>query len=109
MIAMKTSYTPNETDKIKSPLWDLMLSVNDCFPGCGCEDDFFDMTLDRVKIWILQNDSNLVLDQISNLTSLPEIDIGDVQLQTGYPFQTFDEFKKWLMEWKELILKSLKN
>ncbi|GAG25189.1 unnamed protein product, partial [marine sediment metagenome] len=53
MIIMKISYTPNETDKIKSPLWDLMLSTNDCWPGCGCEYDFFDMTLDRMKAWVL--------------------------------------------------------
>ena len=106
---MKTSYTPNETDKLKSPLWDLMLSTNDCFPGCGCEYDFFDMTLDRVKVWVLQNDSNLALDQINELISSSEIDIGELQLQTGFPFQTFDEFKQWLMEWKELIIKSLNN
>ena len=109
MIAMKTSYTPNETDKIKPPLWDLMLSTNDCFPGCGCEYDIFDMTLDRVKEWVLQNDSNLALNQINKLIDTPEIDVGDLQLQTGFPFQRFDEFKKWLLEWKELIIKSLKE
>lgn len=66
------------------------------------------MTLDRMKAWVLQNNYNLALDQISELTSSPEIDIGDIQLQTGYPCQTFDEFKRWLLEWKELIIKSLK-
>lgn len=106
---MKISYTPNETDKIKSPLWDLMLSTNDCWPGCGCDYDIFDMTLDRVKVWVLQNDYNLALDEINELISSPEIDIGDVQLQTGFPFQEFDEFKKWLLEWKDLIIKSLKD
>ncbi len=106
---MKISYTPNETDKIKSPLWDLMLSTNDCWPGCGCDYDFFDMTLDRIKVWVLQNDYNLALDEINELISFPEIDIGDVQLQTGFPFQEFDEFKKWLLEWKDLIIKSLKD
>lgn len=105
---MKTSYTPNETDKIKSPLWDLMLSTNDCFPGCGCENDFFDMTFNRVRAWVLQNDGNLALDQINELISYPEVDVGDVQLKTGFPFQEFDEFKKWLVGWKELIIKSLK-
>lgn len=108
MIIMKISYTPSETDKIKSPLWDLMLSTNDCWPGCGCEYDFFDITFDRIKAWVLQNNYNIALDQINELISSPEIDIGDIQLQTGYPFQTFDEFKRWLLEWKELIIKSLK-
>ena len=37
---------------IKTPLWDLMLSTNDCYPGCGCDDDFFEMILDRVKLWV---------------------------------------------------------
>lgn len=107
MIRMKTSYTPNETNKIKSPLWDLMLSTNNCFPGCGCEDDFFDMTIDRVKAWVLQNDYNLALDQINKLITSPKIDVGDLQLQTGFPFQNFNELKTWLLEWKELIIKSL--
>ena len=106
---MKISYTPNEIDKIKSPLWDLMLSTNDCWPGCGCDYDIFDMTLDRVKVWVLQNDYNLALDEINELISFPEIDIGYVQLQTGFPFQEFDEFKKWLLEWKDLIIKSLED
>ena len=37
---------------IKNPLWDLMLSTNDCTPGCGCDYDFFDITLERIKNWM---------------------------------------------------------
>ena len=61
------------------------------------------------SIFLLQNDYNLALDEINVLISFPEIDIGDVQLQTGFPFQEFDEFKKWLLEWKDLIIKSLED
>ena len=101
-------YGPEVTDIIISPLWDLMLFTNDCYPGCGCDYDLFDMTLDRVKAWVLKNDYKLALNQIEQLISSPQIDVGDLQLQTGIPFQNFDEFSDWLQEWKELIKKSSK-
>ncbi len=41
-----------------------MLSTNDCYPGCDCDDDFFDMTLGRVKLWVSKNDPIKILDQI---------------------------------------------
>ncbi len=41
-----------------------MLSTNDCYPGCDCDDDFFDMTLERVKLWASKNDPIKILDQI---------------------------------------------
>ncbi len=88
---MTIRYKPENSDIIKSPLWDLMLSTNDCYPGCGCYDDIFDMTLEPVKAWVLENDSKLALSQIDQLLSIPKIDIGDLQLQMGIPFQNFDE------------------
>jgi len=77
---------------IKSPLWDLMLSTNDYYPRCGCDDDFFDMILERVKSWVSKNDPVIVLDQIDELLANNDIDIGDIQIQANYPFQNFEEF-----------------
>ena len=99
--------TPLESDVIDKPLWELMLSTNDCYPGCGCEWDFFDMTLNRVKDWVLKNDHKKVLQQIEELLSNSNMDVGDLQIQTGIPFQIFDEVKEWLLKWKALILESL--
>lgn len=93
-----------EFNLIKAPLWDLILSTNDCYPGCGCEYDFFDMTPERVKLWVSKNNSAKVLSQIDKLLSIKNLDIGDIQIQTNIPFQNIEEFHEWLFEWKELVL-----
>jgi hypothetical protein len=49
---MNFEHNSEKSNIIKSPLWDFMLSTNDCYPGCSCDDDFFDMTLNRVKKWV---------------------------------------------------------
>ena len=91
---------------IKSPLWDLMLSTNDCYPGCGCDDDYFDMTLERIKKWVIVHDKSTVILQIDQLLSNDNIDVGEIQIQTNTPFQSEEEFKEWLLEWKKLIKES---
>lgn len=104
---MNFKHNSENSNLIKFPLWDLMLSTNDCYPGCGCDDDVFDMTLNRVKKWVSNNDSTKVIRQIDKLLSDENIDIGEIQIQTNFPFQTFEEFKKWLLEWRKLILNSI--
>ena len=99
---MHETNTSLESDVIDKPLWELMLSTNDCSPGCGCEWDFFDMTLKRVKDWVLKNDHSKALNQIEEILSNPKLDVGDLQIQTAIPFQNFDEVKEWLLEWKVL-------
>ncbi len=91
---------------IKSPLWDLMLYTNDCYPGCGCDDDFFDMTSERIKKWVETHDELTVILQIDQLLSNDKIDVGDIQIQTNIPFQSGEEFKEWLLELKKLIKES---
>jgi len=39
---MNEGDTPLESDVIDNPQWELILSTNDCTPGCGCEYDFFE-------------------------------------------------------------------
>ena len=104
---MNETDTPPESDVIFTPLWELMLTTNDCYPGCGCEWDFFDMTLKRVKDWVLKNDHKKILSQIEELLSNSEMDVGELQIQTGIPFQNFEEVKEWLLKWKVIILESL--
>ena len=104
---MNETDTPLDSEVIDPPLWELMLSTNDCYPGCGCDDDFFDMTLNRVKKWASKNDHKKALQQIEELLSNSEMDIGDLQMQTGIPFQNFNEVKEWLLKWQALILESL--
>ena len=104
---MNFEHNSETYDIIKSPLWDLMLSTNDCYPGCGCDQDFFDMTLNRVKKWVSNNDGTKVIQQIDNLLLDENIDIGEIQIQTNIPFQTIEEFREWLLEWKKLISESI--
>jgi hypothetical protein len=103
---MNDNTSTEEAGLIKAPLWDLMLFTNDCYPGCSCDDDFFDMTVDRVKKWVLTHDELEVIQQIDQLLSNDNIDVGDIQIQTNIPFQSEEEFKEWLIEWKKLIKES---
>ena len=84
-----------------------MLSTNDCYPGCGCDFDIFQITRDRVKKWDNKDDYKSALIQINQLMDSLDIDIGDLQIQTGIPFQSFSEFVDWLVEWKNLISNTL--
>ena len=104
---MSDNTSTEETGLTKAPLWDLMLFTNDCYPGCSCDDDFFDMTVDRVKKWVLTHDELEVIQQIDQLLSNDNIDVGDIQIQTKIPFQSEEEFKEWLLEWKKLIIESI--
>ncbi len=103
---MSDNTSTEETGLIKAPLWDLMLFTNDCYPGCSCDDDFFDMTVDRVKKWVLTHDESEVIQQIDQLLSNDDTDVGNIQIQTNIPFQSEEEFKEWLLEWKKLIKES---
>ena len=62
-----------------------MLSTNDCYPGCGCDDDYFGMSLEIVKLWAIYNDAKKVIDQIDELVANKDVAVGDIQIQTGYP------------------------
>ena len=105
---MSDNTSTEETGLIKAPLRDLMLSTNDCYPGCSCDDDFFDMTFDRVKKWVITHDESKAIQQIDQLLTNDDIDVGVIQIQTNIPFQSEEEFKEWLLEWKKLIKESQK-
>ena len=103
---MNFEHNSEKYNIIKSPLWDLMLSTNDCYPGSGCDEDSFDMTLKRIKKWVEAHDELTVILQIDQLLSNDNIDVGDIQIQTNIPFQSEEEFKEWLLEWKKLVKES---
>jgi len=103
---MNFELNAEKSNLIKAPLWDLMLSTNDCYPGCGCDQDFFDMTLDRIKKWVNTHDESQIIQQIDLLLSSENINVGEIQIQTNIPFQSEEEVKEWLLEWKKLLKKS---
>ena len=104
---MSDNINKEEAGLIKTPLWDLMLATNDCYPGCGCDNDFFDMTLDRVKKWVITHDKLKTIQQIDQLLLNDTIDVGDIQIQTNIPFQSEEEFREWLLERKKFIFESI--
>lgn len=77
-----------------------MLSSNDYRPECRCDDDFFDLSLTRIKNLISNNDEAKALRHIENILVDELIDLGEAQIHTNYPFQTMEEFGEWLLEWK---------
>ncbi len=81
---MNFEHNSEKYNIIKSPLWDLMLSINDCYPGCGCDEDYFDMTLERIKKWVITHDELEAIQQIDQLLSNDNIDVGDIQMMIFY-------------------------
>jgi hypothetical protein len=99
----------NGSQIIKDPLWDLMLSTNDCYPGCGCERDFFDMTESRVQMWSRTNGEAAVkvaLQQLQQLIDFPTFDLTQLPYQISFIFESQSEAIAWLLEWKVLLTKT---
>jgi len=55
---------------------------------------------------VINHDELKAIQQIDQLLSNDNIDVGDIQIQTNIPFQSEEEFKEWLLEWKNLIKES---
>ncbi len=94
-------------EMIPKPLWDLILSTNDCYPGCGCPDDFFYMTLERVQKWVSTHNPKTVLDQLDDLINKKDYSLEDFVDQTHERLENFDQIRDWFIKWRELILSSL--
>ena len=102
---MNTGYPPKYDDIIEPPLWDLMLSTNDCHPGCSCDDDYFQITEERIGKWIEKNSdlTDAVRIQINALCGKTNLDIDALTVQTNINFGDMEEINKWLNEWKKAI------
>jgi len=98
-----------ENQVISNPLWDLMLSNNDCYPGCGCDRDFFDLNAWRVNLWAKQAGKEKLdqaLIQVETLIS-KTIDLEGLTQQTNFCFYSPGEAIAWFLEWQILIKKAI--
>ena len=91
-------------------LWKLLLSTNDCHPGCSCEDDYFKQTPERVAAWVetAGRDAALqALSQLDRLLSLPQLDRQAIENETNTVFQTEVEVRTWLATWRPLLAEAI--
>ena len=93
--------SPLLQDVIPEPLWSLMLSTNDCYPGCSCESDRFEMTPERIHRWLAErpNETQQVLQQITDLRNHPP-DRAALSQQTNIYFERDEESLAWLELWE---------
>jgi hypothetical protein len=98
--------SPSPTPVFTDPLWDLMLSTNDCYPGCSCEDDFFDQTAERVAAWVTRVGPATAMQAIRQLNSLLAKDALDLEKVTWESNRVYDnqaDLRDWLATWKHLL------
>jgi hypothetical protein len=91
---------------ILDPLWSLIISTNDCFPGCGCDDDFFDMSPERIDLWIYDNDYHAAIEASQVLVALRDsqpLDYEALSMQTNLQLADVREAIQWLDAWQSLI------
>jgi hypothetical protein len=96
-------------DPIENPLWDLMLFTNDCYPGCSCDRDFFDMTPAKVQLWLNmvgKEDREKAMGQVDRLINCSSLDLERLSSQTNFYFDNRGEAIAWLLEWKVLLTKA---
>lgn len=95
---------------IPEPLWDLMLSTNDCYPGCSCDADGFEIELERVGKWLTRvgiDHGWQALAQLDALSaSLPANSAALSDLTNVY-FGSSDEAASWLLQWRTVLSSAL--
>jgi len=107
---MADEYPPVYEPIIPTPLWDLMLSTNDCHPGCGCDLDYFQITEERIGEWMNKHPTKIkmVLEQLDELEEQEDLDLDSLVVQTAVNFRDREEVKTWVNEWKTVISSQLK-
>jgi hypothetical protein len=90
---------------IPAPLWDLMLSTNDCCPGCSCEADRFEITSQRVASWVARYpaESRQALAQLEALAGDPALDLVGLSDQTNVHFDSPAVAAEWLGQWLRVL------
>ena len=97
-------------EPVVDPLWSLMLSTNDCYPGCACDDDRFQITPDRIGAWIVHNGidaASVAFTQLVSLRSDPSFDSDALSQQTNLWWDDADSALDWLAEWHSAISDSI--
>lgn len=98
-----------KSEILRDSLWELILFTNDCYPGCGCEKDFFDMTPAKVQMWLKtvgEIESEKARTQIEQLINCSNLDLERISSQTNYYFDNQGDAIAWLLEWKLLLTKA---
>ena len=106
---MQSAVVNDDRQIVKDPLWDLMLSTNDCYPGCSCDSDFFDMNVARVQEWVKQNGEKkvqLALNQIDDLMITSNVE--QISLQTNYNMENRKDVIDWMSQWYSLLVEASK-
>jgi len=99
-------------ESITDPLWDLMLSTNDCYPGCACDDDYFQITEQRIGEWIKRNGIKKgieTLKQLDEIEITETVDYEDISIQTNIHFESHADFTFWISEWRGCIQDCIKK
>ena len=91
------------TEEIQDPLWSLMLSTNDCFPGCSCDDDFFNICSDSINEWLKLNSLEKLQLSKKQLLELNVENMEGISRQTNVHFNSQKDFEAWINEWLEEI------
>ena len=97
----------NSSSPIKDPLWSLMLSCNDCYPGCSCDEDYFNISTDRVASWLKSDgmgQARKTLRQVDNeLKEASEQQLKGVNSQINMVFRSNKDWLSWLDDWSNCI------
>ena len=91
---------------ILDPLWSLMLSTNNCYPGCCCDDDFFEMSFERISIWTCKNGIESTIEASQVLVALlnsQSLDYEALSMQTNLWWSDVSEATEWLNDWQSLL------
>ena len=88
----------------------LILSTNDCWPGCGCDKDVFKITSFRVYRWIKRvgiGQAEVALEQLENLTQFTEKDFevlsGSISIYCGSDPSVYGEFLDLVCQSRETL------
>ena len=87
------------SEPIDSPLWDVLLSTNRCYPGCACDDDVFELRADVCRTWsrlFCQEDLSEASEQLNALLELPELPVEKISDQMTTAFSSTEQVKDFL-------------
>lgn len=93
-----------------SPLWDFIRESNDCAPGCGCENDYFDQSQERVDKITSDDEYTDVLKQeiLKDLEKFLFVDAQSIRDEIVYlthiDFPDVSAVHGWLAYWHFLLL-----
>lgn len=83
-----------------------MLSCNDCYPGCSCDDDHFQITTERVTEWLITDGMGKARETIRQLEELKQSSnkgLKGLPDQLNMVFSSKEGWELWLDDWTRSI------